>query len=71
MSGLSRPSNQEAVQDWLDRYVDAWMSYDPDDISGLFNEDVAYRYHPYDEPRLRTLRSRSTGTPWSLPAPTA
>lgn len=29
---------------WLDRYVDAWMSYDPDEVSGLFSEDVAYRY---------------------------
>jgi hypothetical protein len=26
------------------------MSYDPDAISGLFSEDVAYRYHPNDEP---------------------
>ena len=40
----------EAAQDWLDRYVDAWMSYDPDDVSGLFSEDVAYRWHPYGEP---------------------
>lgn len=42
--------DRETAQDWLDRYVAAWMSYDPDDISGLFSEDVAYRYHPYDEP---------------------
>jgi hypothetical protein len=42
--------DQETAQGWLDRYVDAWMSYDPDDISGLFSENVAYRYHPYDEP---------------------
>ena len=40
----------EAAQDWLDRYVDAWLSYDPADIAGLFSEDVTYRYHPYDEP---------------------
>ena len=39
-----------AAQDWLDRYVQAWLSYDPADISALFTEDVAYRYHPYDEP---------------------
>ena len=38
------------ARDWLDRYVQAWISSDPDDISGLFSEDVAYRYHPYDEP---------------------
>lgn len=42
--------DRETTQDWLDRYVDAWMSYRPDDVSGLFSEDVAYRYHPYDEP---------------------
>lgn len=42
--------DQETARDWLDRYVDAWMSYDPDDVSGLFSEDVAYRYHPDDEP---------------------
>ena len=27
-----------------------WMSYDPDDVSGLFSEDVASRYYPYGEP---------------------
>jgi SnoaL-like protein len=42
--------NQETAQGWLDRYVGAWMSYQPDDISSLFSEDIAYRYHPYDEP---------------------
>jgi ketosteroid isomerase-like protein len=42
--------DQETARDWLDRYVDAWMTYDPDDVSGLFSEDIAYRYHPYDEP---------------------
>jgi hypothetical protein len=38
-----------AAQDWLDRYVSAWLSYDPDDIGALFSDDVVYRYHPYDE----------------------
>ncbi|TCO20372.1 SnoaL-like protein [Kribbella steppae] len=42
--------DHETAQDWLDRYVEAWRSYDPDDISRLFSENVAYRYHPYDEP---------------------
>ena len=42
--------DHKTAQDWLDRYVGAWMSYDPGDISGLFSEDVAYRYHPFDEP---------------------
>jgi ketosteroid isomerase-like protein len=39
-----------AAQAWLDRYVAAWESYDPDAIADLFSEDVVYRYHPYDEP---------------------
>jgi ketosteroid isomerase-like protein len=38
------------VQGWLDRYVDAWLTYDPQAIGDLFSEDVEYRYHPYDEP---------------------
>jgi len=39
-----------AAQGWLDRYVAAWESYEPDAIVDLFSEDVVYRYHPYDEP---------------------
>jgi hypothetical protein len=39
-----------AAQDWLDRYAAAWLSYEPEAIGELFSEDVAYRYHPYDEP---------------------
>jgi hypothetical protein len=38
------------AQGWLDRYVEAWRTYDPDQIGDLFAEDVAYRYHPYDDP---------------------
>ena len=40
----------ESAQNWLNRYVNAWLSYDPDDVAALFSEDVTYRYHPYDEP---------------------
>ena len=42
--------DREAAQDWLDRYVGAWISYDRADISRLFSDNVAYQYHPYDEP---------------------
>lgn len=42
----------ETVQRWLDRYVEAWRSYDPQDIGALFSENVTYRYHPYDEPTV-------------------
>jgi uncharacterized protein (TIGR02246 family) len=41
---------REDVQAWLDRYVAAWRTYDPDAIGDLFTEDAAYRYHPWDEP---------------------
>jgi ketosteroid isomerase-like protein len=42
--------DRQAAQDWLDRYVAAWKSYDRAAIAALFSDDVAYRYHPYDEP---------------------
>ena len=42
--------DRETARAWLDRYIDAWMSYDPEAISALFSEDIAYRYHPHDEP---------------------
>jgi ketosteroid isomerase-like protein len=37
-------------QDWLDRYVAAWKSYDPKQIGDLFAENAEYRYHPADDP---------------------
>ena len=39
-----------AVTTWLDAYVAAWKSYDPEQIGALFSDDVSYRFHPYDEP---------------------
>ena len=39
-----------AVQQWLDRYVDAWRTYDREAIGDLFTPDAQYRYHPWDEP---------------------
>ncbi|HEX6542593.1 MAG TPA: nuclear transport factor 2 family protein [Ktedonobacterales bacterium] len=41
--------NSETVQQWLDAYTHAWMTYDPDEIGNLFSEDAEYRYHPWDE----------------------
>lgn len=38
------------VASWLDAYIDAWRTYDPDAIGALFSEDAEYRYHPWDEP---------------------
>lgn len=37
-------------QDWLDRYVAAWKSYNPEEIAALFAPDAQYRYHPQDDP---------------------
>jgi hypothetical protein len=45
-----RTMDRDTAQAWLDRYVAAWLSYDPAAIGDLFSEEVAYRYHPYDEP---------------------
>jgi hypothetical protein len=42
--------DRDTAQTWLDDYVAAWKSYDRDAIAALFAQDVAYRYHPYDEP---------------------
>jgi ketosteroid isomerase-like protein len=42
--------DRERVQAWLDRYVEAWETYDEAVIRELFSDDVEYRYHPADEP---------------------
>jgi ketosteroid isomerase-like protein len=38
------------VDQWLEAYVQAWKTYDREQIEALFAEDVQYRYHPYDDP---------------------
>jgi len=38
------------AQNWLDRYVAAWLTYDPGQIADLFSDDISYRYHPNDVP---------------------
>lgn len=44
--------DQAAAQAWLDRYVAAWLTYDPVEIGALFSEDVTYRYSAYSEPTM-------------------
>jgi hypothetical protein len=39
--------DHESAQAWLNRYVAAWKSYDPDEIAALFSGDVRYRYYPH------------------------
>jgi hypothetical protein len=41
---------RDDVDRWLQAYVEAWKTYDPERIGALFSPDVSYRYHPYDEP---------------------
>lgn len=40
----------QSVAKWLEDYVAAWQSYDPDAIRALFSENASYRYNPFDEP---------------------
>lgn len=41
--------NRESLQVWLDKYVEAWRTYDPAQIGDLFSEDALYFYSPFDE----------------------
>jgi uncharacterized protein (TIGR02246 family) len=42
--------DEQAVAAWLDRYSQAWATYDPEKIGALFSEDAVYAYNPFDEP---------------------
>ena len=42
--------DEQAVADWLDRYVHAWGSYDREEIGTLFSPDAVYAYDPFGEP---------------------
>jgi uncharacterized protein (TIGR02246 family) len=41
--------NRETVQAWLDKYIEAWRTYDASKIGNLFSEDALYLYSPFDE----------------------
>lgn len=43
-------SDYQRVAKWLEDYVAAWKSYDPEAIRALFSEGATYRYGPYDKP---------------------
>jgi hypothetical protein len=49
--------DRTTLQAWLDRYVEAWKTYDPEAIGALFGADATYRYHPYD-PEDEVVRGR-------------
>lgn len=39
--------NHVEVQNWLDRYLEAWARNDPELIAALFTESAVYRFRPY------------------------
>ena len=41
---------REDVDRWLAGYIEAWNTYDREQVEALFTEDIRYRYHPYDDP---------------------
>jgi hypothetical protein len=52
--------NREFLQEWLDKYVEAWRTYVPEKIGNLFSEDALYFYSPFDEQNpLRDARRLS------------
>jgi hypothetical protein len=42
--------DRDDVAQWLDRYSEAWRTYDPDAIRSLFSEDAELFDHPWEEP---------------------
>lgn len=38
----------DLLQSWLDRYLVAWKTNDPDDIGALFTDDATYAGDPFD-----------------------
>jgi hypothetical protein len=50
MTNEERAVDRQAFQGWLDRYVDAWKTYEPQAIADLWSENATYYYHPQDEP---------------------
>jgi ketosteroid isomerase-like protein len=39
--------NRDDVQDWLNRYIEAWRANERAPIEALFTEDAKYRWRPY------------------------
>lgn len=42
-----------SVAEWLNAYVHAWKTYDPQAIGNLFAADATYSYDPFDEAPVR------------------
>ena len=64
-------SDTTRIEAWLDAYRHAWTTDDPDEVAGLFTEDIMYSAEPYAEPlRGREavvafwLGEQESGIPW-------
>jgi ketosteroid isomerase-like protein len=44
------PVEADQLRAWLQGYVRAWRTNDPEDIAALFTEDAAYRTAPHRDP---------------------
>jgi hypothetical protein len=42
--------DKNLVETWVEGYLRAWSSNDPEEIGGLFSEGAAYYTGPFDEP---------------------
>jgi ketosteroid isomerase-like protein len=51
-------------QEWLDRYVDAWSTYDESAIGDLFSDDAEYRFHPWDDAGDRVVGRDAIVAQW-------
>jgi ketosteroid isomerase-like protein len=47
---VDRNSTDAAARRWIEAYLAAWSSNDPEDIRALFTEDAVYRTDPWVSP---------------------
>ncbi|MBT2522240.1 nuclear transport factor 2 family protein [Arthrobacter sp. ISL-28] len=38
----------DAIRQWMEKYIAAWETNEPEDIQALFTEDAVYATRPYD-----------------------
>jgi uncharacterized protein (TIGR02246 family) len=50
LAGEGTRVDRKALESWVDDYVQAWKTNDPEDIGRLFTEDAAYHTAPFREP---------------------
>ena len=47
----------ETVTNWMNGYLKAWESNEPDDVRALFADDAEYRYSPSDSAPLQGIEA--------------